>query len=161
MAYANATDPHIHIYIYICIYIYIYIYGISGFWFVGRNWREVRPRRKRRWLHQFVRDFSLTYFQYLQASWSGLETYFSVLEAFWRSLAWLGDGFKPSVASQTILRHLGSGSEASWRRFEGILEASSRRFGGGLGLPGRLLSWSSARDRVIVDFLLIFSNLKY
>ena len=53
-------------------------------------------------------------------------------------MAWLGDGFKPSVASQTILRHLGSGSEASWRRFEGVLEASSRRFGGGLGLPGSL-----------------------
>ena len=54
-------------------------------------------------------------------------------------MAWLGDGLKPRVASQRILRRLGGGSEASWRRLEGVWEASSRRFGGGLGLPGSLL----------------------
>ena len=53
-------------------------------------------------------------------------------------MAWLGDGLKPCVASQTILRRLGGGSEASWRRLGGVLEASWRRFGGGLGLPGSL-----------------------
>ena len=67
-----------------------------------------------------------------------MEVYFCVLEAFCRSLAWLGDGLKPCVASQRILRRLGGGSEVSWRRLEGVLEASSRCFGGGLGLLGIL-----------------------
>ena len=43
------------------------------------------------------------------------------------SLAWHGDGLRPCVASQRILRRLGGGSEASWRRLDGVLEASSRR----------------------------------
>ena len=120
MAYANAADPLI------CV--------ISDFWSFGRRCRGVRPGRKRRRL-QVVRGFSMTYFHNLQASWGGLEAYFCVLEAFCRFLAWLGDGLKPCVASQRILRRLGGGSEVFWRRLEGVLEASSRCFGGGLGLP--------------------------
>ena len=63
------------------------------------------------------------------------------------------------MASQTILRCLGGGSEASWRRLEGILEASWRCFGGGLGRPGSALLGLGRDIGFIVDFLPIFSSL--
>ena len=44
----------------------------------------------------------------------------------------------------------------AWRRPGGVLEA----FWGRLGASWKLFSWSSARYRVIVDFLSICSNLK-
>ena len=74
-------------------------------------------------------------------------------------MAWLGGGLKPRVASQMILRHLGGGSAASWRRLEGILEASWRGFGGGLGRPGSVFLGLGRDIWFIVDFLSIFSSL--
>ena len=57
--------------------------------------------------------------------------------------------------------------KASWRRLRGVLETPWRRPGGileafwrRLGASWKPFSWSSARYRVIVDFLSIFSNLE-
>ena len=63
------------------------------------------------------------------------------------------------MASQAILSRLGGGSEASWRRPEGILEASWRCFRGGLGPPGSALLGLGRDIGFIVDFLPIFSSL--
>ena len=48
---------------------------------------------------------------------------------FEESLAWLGGGLKPRVASQTILGRLVCGSESSGRRLESSLDKSRRTFG--------------------------------
>ena len=45
-------------------------------------------------------------------------------QRFEESLAWLGGGLKQRVASQTILRRLVGGLEASWRRLGGVLDAA-------------------------------------
>ena len=66
---------------------------------------------------------------------------------------------KPRVASQMILRHLGGGSAASWRRLEGILEASWRCCGGGLGRLGSALLGLGRDIGFIVDFLQILRSL--
>ena len=49
--------------------------------------------------------------------------------------------------------------KASWRRLEGILEASWRCFGGGLGRLGSALLGLGRDIGFIVDFLPIFSSL--
>ena len=72
-------------------------------------------------------------------------------------MAWLGDGLKPCVASQTILRRLGGGSEASWRRLEDVLVTSWRRFGRGLVLPGSLVR-GLRRDIEHRQFLIDFQQ---
>ena len=76
-------------------------------------------------------------------------------------MAWLVVGLKPRVASQTILTRFGGGSEASWRRLEGVLEASWRWFGGGSGLLGRVFLGLGRDIGFIVDFSLIFSSLNF
>ena len=79
----------------------------------------------------------MTYF-HVCSTWRLLEAAWRRIFVFWKRFEGLWLGLKPCVASQTILRRLGCGSEACWRRLEGVLEASWKRFGGGLGLAGSL-----------------------
>ena len=78
---------------------------------------------------------------------------------FWKRFEGLWLGLKPCVASQTILRRLGGGSEASWRRLEGILESSWTCFGGGWGRPGSALLGLGRDIGFIVDFSPILSSI--